>query len=240
MRDSREKLNIVYEDGALLVVNKKAGVLAVPLARRRNAASVYEQVKQYLRPRKRQPFVVHRIDRDSSGLVVFAKDPRTQQQLKAQFERREPERLYWAVVYGRPNPPTGMWRDRLAWDPTALKQRKARARDSRGHEAVCEYRLLEELGPASLIEVRLITGKRNQIRIQAQLHGHSLVGEQQYASGAGEPGRVSFPRQALHACRLTLRHPASRRPLRFEAPLPDDLADLVAGLRRRSQRAGAQ
>jgi 23S rRNA pseudouridine1911/1915/1917 synthase len=240
MIHSREKLDVVYEDHALLVVNKKAGVLAVPLARRREAASVYEQVKHYLRPRKRRPFVVHRIDRDTSGLVVFAKDPRTQQQLKAQFERREPERIYWAVVYGCPNPPIGMWRDRLAWDPTALKQRKTGARDPRGHEAISEYRLLEELGPASLIEVRLITGKRNQIRVQAQLHGHSLVGEQQYASGASEPGPVKFPRQALHACRLTLRHPASGRPLRVEAPLPEDLADLVAGLRRRSRRAGAQ
>jgi 23S rRNA pseudouridine1911/1915/1917 synthase len=240
MRDSREKLDIVYEDRVLLVVNKKAGVLTVPLARRRDAASVYEQVKQYLRPRRRRPFVVHRIDRDTSGLVVFAKDPRTQQRLKAQFERREAERLYWAVVHGCPNPPTGMWRDRLAWDRSALKQHKTGPRDPRGHEAVSEYRLLEELGPASLIEVRLITGKRNQIRIQAQLHGYSLVGEHQYASGASRPDRLWFPRQALHACRLTLRHPASGRPLRVEAPLPEDLAELVAGLRRRLQGAGAQ
>jgi len=95
-------LEILFEDPTLLVVNKPAGVLTVPLPRRPDEDSVYAQLLAHLRSRKRTPQVVHRIDRDTSGLVVFAKDARTQQALKEQFIRREPERVYLAVVRGHP------------------------------------------------------------------------------------------------------------------------------------------
>src|SRR5258708_24558729 len=98
-------LHIIYEDEALLVVNKPAGLLSVPLERKSDAPSVYEQIEDHFRPfGKRRPFVVHRIDQDTSGLVVFAKDARTQSRLKAQFKPREPRRIYLAVVYGHPEP----------------------------------------------------------------------------------------------------------------------------------------
>ena len=107
-------LEIIFEDEALLVVNKPAGLLSVPLERKSQAPSVYEQIEDHFRPHgKRRPFVVHRIDQDTSGLVVFAKDARAQSQLKAQFKRREPARIYLAVVYGHPDPPEGRWRDHL-------------------------------------------------------------------------------------------------------------------------------
>ena len=100
--------SIVFEDEVLLVVNKPAGLLSVPLERKSDAPSVYEQIEDHFRPfGKRRPFVVHRIDQDTSGLVVFAKDARAQAQLKAQFKRREPRRIYLAVVYGHPDPPAG-------------------------------------------------------------------------------------------------------------------------------------
>jgi 23S rRNA pseudouridine1911/1915/1917 synthase len=234
---SRERdLRIVYEDDALIVLNKPAGLLAVPLPlqRRYDAPSVFEDLKVYLRQfRRHKPFVVHRIDRDTSGLVLFAKSEPAQEALKAQFLRHEPERVYQAVVYGHPSPPAGTWHDHLVWDLKALIQKETHPRDPRGKEAVSHYRVLETLAGASLVEVSLVTGKRNQIRIQARLRGHTLVGEQRYTYGPEELRTVTFPRQALHAHRLTFRHPADDRTMRFEVPLPEDMVALLARLRRR-------
>jgi 23S rRNA pseudouridine1911/1915/1917 synthase len=229
---SADPLEILYEDRALLVVNKPAGVLTVPLPRKPDEESVYAQLLAYLRSRRRTPHVVHRIDRDTSGLVVFAKDARTQQALKEQFIRREPERVYLAVVWGHPSPEEGTWRDHLAWDRSSLVQQKTDSRDPRAVEAVSRYRVVEPLTGASLIEVRLHTGKRNQIRIQAALRGHPLIGERQYVGPSAAGGGDGFPRQALHAWRLRFEHPAERRSLGFEAPLPPDMTRLLQALRR--------
>jgi 23S rRNA pseudouridine1911/1915/1917 synthase len=229
--DARD-LHILYEDDAIVVLNKPAGLLAVPLERQRPARSVYDELARYLRGRGRlRPFVVHRIDRDTSGLVVFATRADVQRQLRDQFEKHEPERVYRAVVYGHPRPPAGTWRDRLIWDPRALLQKEARARDPRGKEAASQYRIVEEFLEASLIEVRLVTGRRNQIRLQAGLRGYTLVGERRYVLRP-PPHPIAFPRQALHAYQLVLRHPISGQTIRFEAPLPEDLVQLIARLRR--------
>jgi 23S rRNA pseudouridine1911/1915/1917 synthase len=226
-------LEIVYEDDSLLVLNKPPGLLAVPLARRDEAPSVYDHVYEHLRTRgKRRPHVVHRIDRDTSGLVVFAKHARAQERLKDQFRRREPERIYLAIVYGRPDPPEGTWRDHLVWDEHALVQKETHPRDPRAKEAISDYRVLEAFDGASLIEVRLQTGKRNQIRLQARLRGHTLVGEQRYVFGPASIRPIAFPRQALHAWRLECRHPDDGTLLRFEAPVPADMEALLARLRR--------
>ena len=226
-------LQILYEDEALIVVNKPAGLLAVPLERKSEAASAYEHIETHLRPRgKRRPLVVHRIDRDTSGIVVFAKHPQVQQRLKDQFRRREPERVYWAVVYGHPEPPEGTWRDPLVWDSKALIQKRTRPGDPEGKDAISHYRVLESFADASLLEVRLETGKRNQIRLQARLRGHTLVGERRYVYGPDALRPIEFPRQALHAYRLSFRHPADDRLLSFEAPLPADFSRLVKRLRR--------
>jgi 23S rRNA pseudouridine1911/1915/1917 synthase len=227
------KLRVLYQDDSLLVVNKPAGLLVVPLERRRGAENVYDSLQEHFRGRgRRQAFVVHRIDRDTSGLVLFAKDAQTRDRLKEQFTRREPERVYWAVVYGSPDPAAGTWRDRLVWDRKALVQKAARPTDPAGSDAISEYRVLERFRGSSLLEVRLRTGRRNQIRLQAQLHGCPIVGERRYVSdGTGAPP-IAFSRQALHARRLAFRHPADGRLLGFEAPLPPDLAELVKRLRR--------
>jgi 23S rRNA pseudouridine1911/1915/1917 synthase len=226
-----KNLQIVYEDDVLVVIDKPAGLLAVPLERQEDAPSVYELLSEHLRARKRRPFVVHRIDRDTSGLVVFTKDPRTQRLLREQFKRREPERVYLAIVYGHPNPPEGTWCDRLVWDPRALIMKETHPRDPSGKDAVSAYRVVEAFETTSLIEVRLHTGKRNQIRLQARLRGHTLVGEQRYTFGPDGLRPITFSRQALHAHRLAFRHPADERPVRFESPLPADLEALLARLR---------
>jgi 23S rRNA pseudouridine1911/1915/1917 synthase len=231
-------LEILFEDETLLVVNKPAGLLAVPLERKTDAPSVYEQLEDHFRSRgKRRPFVVHRIDRDTSGLVVFAKDARSQAALKEQFKRREPERVYWAVVYGHPAPASGTWRDHLVWDAKALIQKESHRNDPRASEAISDYTVLERFRAASLVEVRLRTGRRNQIRIQARQRGHTLVGERRYVAESEELGTIPFERQALHAHRLGFLHPADGRPLAFEAAPPADFAALLDRLRSSSSSA---
>jgi 23S rRNA pseudouridine1911/1915/1917 synthase len=227
------ELHIIYEDDTIIVVNKPPGLLSVPLPRLADDPSVFDLVKEHLRKRgRRRALVVHRIDRDTSGLVAFAKNARAQELLKEQFKRHEPERLYKAVVYGHPNPPAGTWKDRFLWDKTALIQKETHPRDPKGTDAVSEYRTLETFPGAALIEVRLHTGKRNQIRLQARLRGHTLVGEKRYTYGPETLRPIEFGRQALHAWRLSFGHPVDGRRLEFEAPLPHDFAALLKQLRK--------
>ena len=225
-------LDIVFEDDALIVVNKPPGLLSVPLERKSDSPSVFDQIEKYWRPfGKRRPFVVHRIDQDTSGLVVFARSVEAQARLKAQFRRREPSRFYLAVLYGHPAPSSGTWRDHLVWDEKALIQKATHPKDPRATEAISEYHVREAYREASLVEVRLVTGRRNQIRLQARLRGHPLVGEKRYTFGPDITRTIQFERHALHAWRLEFRHPSDDRALAFEAPLPRDLAALLARLR---------
>ena len=227
-------LRILYEDQFLIVLDKPAGLLAVPLERRDEEVSIFDQIEDHLRSHgKRKPFVVHRIDRDTSGVVLFAKDGSTHAALKQQFRERSPERVYLAVVYGHPEPDSGVWRDHLVWDQKALIQKETHPKDPRAAEAISQYRVVESFESTSLVEVRLTTGKRNQIRIQARLRGHTLVGEVRYTFGPDNLRPIAFKRQALHAWRLRFHHPAEDRPMTFEAPLPADMKKLLADLRRR-------
>jgi 23S rRNA pseudouridine1911/1915/1917 synthase len=226
------EIDVLYEDDVLIAVNKPPGLLTVPLPRQADRTSVQEILGEHLRTRgRRRALAVHRIDRDTSGVVVFATRRDAQERLKEQFRGRAPERIYLAVVYGAPAPEQGSWRDTLAWDPEELIQRRGDPADRRARDARSDYRVVERFGSASLLEVRLVTGRRNQIRIQAGLHGHPLVGEQQYAARADAIRRIDFSRQALHAFRLALLHPLSGQRLRFEAPLPHDFAALLSRLR---------
>ena len=229
-------LHLIYEDPTLLVVNKPAGLLSVPLPAKPDEPSLLEKVATHLRVQGlNRAFIVHRIDRDTSGLVVFTKTFPAQQKLKHQFERHEPERIYHAFVYGQPQPDKGTWRDELVWDQEELKQKPASgstgSKEAEKQEAECRYHVLEKYAEAALIEVSLITGKRNQIRIQAGLRGHPLIGERQYVYQHKPTTKIEFPRQALHALRLSFRHPLDGRKLSFEAPLPADLQTLQKQLR---------
>jgi 23S rRNA pseudouridine1911/1915/1917 synthase len=225
-------LHLLYEDSSLLVINKTAGLLTVPLPSHPDEPSLLDQVKYHLRSHKKSaPLVVHRIDRDTSGIVIFAKTPEAQRNLKVQFERRKAERVYLAVIYGRPKPESGTWRDFLVWDQDGLRQQRAERRDKNAKEAVCHYQTLEKFREATLIEVSLVTGKRNQIRVQAGLRGHQLVGEKKYVYDPAPRHRIEFGRQALHAHRLKFLHPISDRPMSFEVAPPDDFQELLYRLR---------
>jgi 23S rRNA pseudouridine1911/1915/1917 synthase len=234
----RDGLETLHEDDALIVVNKPAGMLTVPLddappAGAGDTASVLERLQQRFRSHGgRQPLVVHRIDRDTSGCVVFALTARARAALTAQFAERTPERVYTAIVHGRPRPEAGTWHDRLVWDDDACLQRTARPDDREVVDAISDYRLVEAFATASRLEIRLQTGRQGQIRAQAMLHGHALLGDRRYRPRGGvADGVPAFPRQALHAERLAFVHPDGVARVDVRAPLPPDLDKLLARLR---------
>lgn len=225
-------LHLLYEDDSLLVLNKPAGLLSVPLPDQPEQTSLFDLVQAHFRShRNLTPLIVHRIDRDTSGLVVFAKTSNAQHKLKDQFQQRECERVYLAAVYGSPSPDAGVWRDRLFWDERMMKQRPAEARNPQAKEAVSRYRRLETFAEASLLQVNLVTGKRNQIRIQAGLRGHPLIGEKKYVYENSPPRNIPFGRQALHALQLGFKHPINGRALKFEIDPPEDFQILLRKLR---------
>ncbi len=225
-------LHIIYEDQSLIVINKPAGLLTVPLATQPGEPSLFEQVENHLRStRKAKLLVVHRIDRDTSGLVVFARTPAAMANLKDQFERRQPERTYLAFVCGVPREDSGTWTDMLVWDQDELRQKPVKpGQTAPSKSATLHWKVVERFERASLLEIRLVTGKRNQIRIQAELHHHPLIGERMYRDGMAVDSMINFTRQALHAWKLALEHPVTRQKLRFEAPLPADLESLQVRL----------
>jgi 23S rRNA pseudouridine1911/1915/1917 synthase len=235
VRDARSQLHVLHEDAAIVVVNKPPGVIVEPLpGYRDDEVTLVHLLDDHGRHQPRARFhVVHRIDRDTSGLVLFARTPAARDALKAQFEAHTPVRIYQAVVRGRVSPAAGVWRDLLSWDKDQLIQRRAHGRDARAKDAIAKYKVLELFVGATLIEVSLVTGKRNQIRVQAGIRGFPLVGERQYRFGAppDPPGTPTLDRQALHAWRLEFLHPTTGRRTRFTAPVPDDMRLLIDALR---------
>jgi 23S rRNA pseudouridine1911/1915/1917 synthase len=235
--DSRHLLRIVADDGDFLVADKPAGLIVEPLPGREGAeATLLDLLRHHLRHAPRAAlYVVHRIDRDTSGLVLFARTAAARDALKGQFEQRTPSRVYLAVLEGVVRPARGTWKDQLAWDASRLRQRQAHATDARGKEAVAEYEVLEQFEAAALVSVSLVTGKRNQIRVQAGLRGHPLLGERQYRFGAPPPapGLPRIDRQALHAWRLGFRHPSTGRQIALAADPPEDFRRLLAAWRSR-------
>jgi 23S rRNA pseudouridine1911/1915/1917 synthase len=239
---SRHGLETLYEDDTLILINKPAGMLTVPLddtgstpVTAGEGASVLDLLKDRFRSHGgREPFVVHRIDRDTSGVVLFALSSRARGGLVKQFADRTPERVYLALVDGHPHPSMGTWHDFLVWDEDAMRQRAARVGDRDAVDALSDYRVVEAFDTTSLLEVMLTTGRQGQIRVQAQLRGHPLVGDRRYG-GRGPASRdpIAFDRQALHAHRLAFAHPVDRRPIEVTAPPPADFVALLERLRRR-------
>jgi 23S rRNA pseudouridine1911/1915/1917 synthase len=244
---ARAALDVVFQDASVLLVNKPPGWIVEPLPGEEQGEVtlldlVADSVAQASSLRRSRPYVVHRIDRDTSGLVLFALTAASRDHLKAQFERQTPDRIYLAVVNGHPEPASGTWRDKLVWDKERLIQKRAHVEEARAKDAEARYRVIERFEWQSLIEVALRTGKRNQIRVQAGARGYPLVGERQYRFGQprDEVREPAFPRQALHAARLAFVHPASGRRVAFTAPLPENMEGLLRALRagRGSEPAG--
>lgn len=208
---------LLHVDEFLLVADKPAGKLSVP-APGVAARSLLDE----LRAARLGPLPVHRLDRETSGAILFARDAETRAALEEMFRTREVDKTYWAMAAGRFRERAGIWSWRLA------EQRGRAVVSARGQTAETRWRVLAAHPAAAELEVELVTGRMNQIRAHAAHAGHPLIGERKYARGAASPLPLRSRRVALHAWRLSFIHPRSGRQLECEAPLPDDLAELRA------------
>ena len=222
----RMPLKIVHEDAALIVIDKPAGLVVHPGAGQPDRTLLNALLAHAPKlggvPRAG---IVHRLDKDTSGLLVVAKTVEAQANLAAQLASRSMRRIYLAVVQGDP-PATGIIDAPLGRDP---RSRVRVAVTQRGKPARTSYRVVERFGHAALIECRLETGRTHQIRVHLQHIRHPLVGDPVYRRGTRHG--LSFPRQALHAAELTLEHPATGTTSTWRSPLPRDMKRLLQELR---------
>jgi 23S rRNA pseudouridine1911/1915/1917 synthase len=195
-------LEIVYEDREIVVIEKPEGLLSV--------ATPYETqcVHQILKKRSKKGLVfpVHRLDRETSGLLVFAYTPRARDVLKEKFEIHDLERQYEALVQGIPDPACGTWKSLLVEDKSSYYVKSSKE----GKLAISHYETIRTLKNTSLLSVRLETGKKNQIRVHASEAGHPILGDKKY----GYTG-PSVERLYLHAKKLAFSHPVNNRHLEF-------------------------
>jgi 23S rRNA pseudouridine1911/1915/1917 synthase len=230
-----------YEDAAILVADKPAGLLtdAADADQLKNRDTLRKRVRAWLRGDQVWP--AHRIDRDTTGLVVFAKTEVAQAALKAQWIERTPVRVYLAVLEGSIEGDRGRFSDWMRWDGPTRIQRPCEPDTEGAWLAQADWTVKQRFdGRGTLVEVRLITGRRNQIRLHAMLAGHPLYGEPLYKipvrpgsrAAARAATRPTIERQALHAHQLGFVHPTTREPVSFESPIPEDIAELLRRLRR--------
>ena len=222
-------LTLVHEDAHLIVVEKPADLLTIATDTEQERTA-YRMVFGYLaaaRPPTR-PFIVHRLDRQTSGLVVFAKSVDVKRRLQEQFAARSVLREYVGVVEGRVAAEAGVLEDRIVETPT-LKVRRAGRAEAGGRLAVTRYRVRERRAAATVLDVTLGTGRRHQIRVQLAALGHPVVGDHTYHAET-DPLR----RLCLHATTLGFVHPATGAPVRFESPVPSGFARVGRHVRRRT------
>lgn len=228
-------LVIVHEDDALLVVDKPAGMVVHPAAGNADGTMV-NALLHHCAGRLSgiggvaRPGIVHRIDKDTSGLLVVAKTDRAHEGLAKQFAAHSIDRRYLAVVSGIPLAGEGRVETQLARSPHN-RTKMAVAPPGKGKHAVTHWRKLTNLKEAALVECRLETGRTHQVRVHMAHIGHSLIGDPVYgrskASHRSLLKELNFARQALHAARLGFIHPTSGDRLSFESALPSDIQELV-------------
>ncbi|NTU94002.1 MAG: RluA family pseudouridine synthase [Chlorobiaceae bacterium] len=235
-------IDIVYEDADLLVVNKAPGMVVHPAFGNWTgtlANAILHHIGKEadeLDKSSLRPGIVHRLDKDTSGLIIVAKNPTALHRLATQFARRQVEKVYKAIVWGVPAPPSGTIRTNIG---RSRKNRKVMANfpfeGLEGKHAITDYELAEDLRYFSLVSLTLHTGRTHQIRVHLQHLGHPILGDVTY--GGGNPRTLDFsksepftknlletmPRQALHAETLRFRQPTTGEQLSLTAPLPDDM-----------------
>jgi 23S rRNA pseudouridine1911/1915/1917 synthase len=220
---------VVHRDDDLLIVDKAPDLLSVP-SRLREEESLAEMLLASERgrgDRRAAIHPVHRLDRDTSGLLVFARNGEAMTGLRDQFAGRSVDRRYLAVAEGRIEATEGRFVSRVVEDPKTLKVRSTR-RPAEGREAITHYQVTDRLPEATIVAVRLGTGRKNQIRVHFSEAGHPLIGDHRY--GHRSP---LIRRAALHAASLGFAHPRTGRRLSFQSPLPPDMRDLIRKLRAR-------
>lgn len=244
-------LAVVYEDDDLIVIDKPAGLVVHPAAGNPDGTLVNALIAHCGKSLKgvggvARPGIVHRLDKDTSGLLVAAKNERAMASLAKQFANHTIERAYHAVVWGSPRLGEGRIETQIGRNP--FDRKRMGVIRTGGKEARTRYRVVERFGDptrplASLIECRLETGRTHQIRVHLTHLGHPLIGDPTYGKARQAPRAktpeqeqayatvMNFPRQALHAYILGFQHPSLHKTIRFESVYPDDMAALLTALR---------
>ncbi len=245
-------LQVVYEDKDLIVIEKPAGLVVHPAAGNPDGTLVNALIAHCGQELTgvggvARPGIVHRLDKDTSGLLVAAKNERAMTSLARQFAAHTILRAYHAIVWGTPRKPEGLIEGQIGRSP--FDRKRMAVLRGEGKVARTRYRVLERFGDppkplASLVECRLETGRTHQIRVHLTHLGHPLIGDPTYGR-TRQPPRAktpeeaeaytaleTFPRQALHAVLLGFQHPSTHKVMRFESAWPKDIAQLVASLRR--------
>jgi 23S rRNA pseudouridine1911/1915/1917 synthase len=225
-------LDIVFENEDVIVINKPAGMVVHPAAGHNTGTLVhamlgYDPEIEGIGGEER-PGVVHRLDKDTSGLILMAKNDHAHHWLEEQFRLRKVDKTYLALVDGKPTTPSGRVEAPIGRDPSHRK-RMAIVPAGKGREAVSEYKTLESFPKHTLLEFHPLTGRTHQIRVHCSFLGCPIVGDRVY--GWKQPS-LPIERQFLHASRLRITLPGGEKPREFEAPLPPDLVDVLAALRR--------
>jgi 23S rRNA pseudouridine1911/1915/1917 synthase len=231
-------LVIVFEDEHLVVVDKPAGLVVHPAAGNLDGTLVNALLHHCAGQLSgiggvARPGIVHRIDKDTSGLLVVAKSDAAHEGLARQFADHSIERAYFALTAGVPQPLAGTVRGNIARSDSNRKK-MALVGEGRGKHAVTHYKVVEALGEAALVECRLETGRTHQVRVHLASIGHALLGDPVYGRTPARLrpllGKLGFQRQALHAAILGFIHPISGTALRFESPVPSDIRELLREL----------
>ena len=237
-------LDILFEDQSLIVLNKPPGLVVHPAAGHRTGTLVHGLLHHCPDMEgfggEQRPGIVHRLDKDTSGVLVVAKNDRTHQALAQQFKRRSITKMYLALVNGTPKAEVG--RIELPVGRHPVERKKMSTSSPRGRPALTLWRVRERFRGATLLELDLKTGRTHQIRVHCQAMGYPIVGDQQYGQRRARmhlarhdpqlyPVADLVRRQMLHAARLGFSHPITGQLMIFEAALPQDMADVIMALR---------
>lgn len=227
------KLRIIYEDDALIVVEKKNGLLTVPYNPKSSEMTAYSILKDYVRKQSNRNtvHVVHRLDRETSGLLVFAKSPELQEYMRTYWRQLVTKRTYVALVEGKLAQKEGKITSWLTENPHTAMVSSSPV-DNGGQLAITNYKVLQELesglenpeSEISLVELNLETGRTNQIRVHMASVGHPVVGDRKYGHGNDSS---PIDRLCLHARILEFIHPMTEKKVRFETPLPKEFSKAI-------------
>lgn len=219
-------LEILYEDGDLIVINKPAGMTVHPGAGQREhtlvSALLHHCATLSVIGGKERPGIVHRLDKETSGCLVAAKNDVAHRELSKQFAARTVQKIYLALVAGKLRSRAGVIEEKIARHPVHRQRMSVNSR--RGRPAKTEYRILHSTEKASLVECTLHSGRTHQVRVHLQHLGHPVLGDKIYAPRLAK----NLPRQMLHAWKLGFTHPRTGEWKHFEAPLPEDFKEAAA------------
>jgi 23S rRNA pseudouridine1911/1915/1917 synthase len=224
-------LNILFEDDDLIVINKPAGLVVHPGAGHQEHTLVNALLHhcRYLSGigGKERPGIVHRLDKETSGCLVAAKNDETHRSLSDQFAARTVEKVYLALVAGKLRQNVGSIDEKIGRHP--VHRQRMSVNSKRGRAARTDYRVVEAAPDVSLVECRLHSGRTHQIRVHLHHIGHPVLGDKLY----GRRGSSTAARQMLHAWKLAFTHPGTGERAQFDAPVPDDFQEVLAsaGLR---------